>query len=114
VALAKAGDQEDQQGDVDDDEEPVPKPDSASGVIIGLDPIRVPGGGACGWMAPSAPVGWKSRPTRPNFPTRSNHVNRTVARPVALSLCLAAVGAGVLAGCGKPEYCSSGPTSATR
>lgn len=33
-------------------------------------------------------------------------MNRTVVRPLALSLCLAAVGAGVLAGCGKPEYCS--------
>lgn len=33
-------------------------------------------------------------------------MNRTVARPLALTLCLAAVGAGVLSGCGKPEYCS--------
>ena len=33
-------------------------------------------------------------------------MNRTAARPAALVLCLAAVGAGVLSGCGKPEYCS--------
>jgi len=33
-------------------------------------------------------------------------VNRNVARPAALALCLAAVSAGVLSGCGKPEYCS--------
>lgn len=33
-------------------------------------------------------------------------MNRTVARPLALTLCLAAVGAAVLSGCGKPEYCA--------
>ena len=33
-------------------------------------------------------------------------MNRTAARPLALSLCLAAVGAVALTGCGKPEYCA--------
>lgn len=33
-------------------------------------------------------------------------MNRTVARPLALTLCLAAVGAVALSGCGKPEYCA--------
>ena len=33
-------------------------------------------------------------------------MNRTVARPLALALCLAAVGAVALSGCGKPEYCA--------
>lgn len=33
-------------------------------------------------------------------------MNRKVARPAALALCLAAVGGVVLTGCGKPEYCS--------
>jgi len=33
-------------------------------------------------------------------------VTRTVARPLALTLCLAAVGAAALSGCGKPEYCA--------
>ena len=33
-------------------------------------------------------------------------MTRTVARPLALTLCLAAVGAVALSGCGKPEYCA--------
>ena len=33
-------------------------------------------------------------------------MNRTVVRPAVLALCLAAAGAGVLSGCGKPEYCA--------
>ena len=33
-------------------------------------------------------------------------MNRTVARPAAFALCVAALAGGVLSGCGKPEYCA--------
>ena len=33
-------------------------------------------------------------------------MNLTAARPAALVLCLGAIGAVALSGCGKPEYCS--------
>ncbi|MBU6338152.1 MAG: hypothetical protein KGR19_10140 [Acidobacteria bacterium] len=33
-------------------------------------------------------------------------MNRTVTRPLALTLCLATVGALSFSGCGKPEYCA--------